>query len=580
MARLTTSDASIAATAPGGFHGQVNHHARSAEFANALSFDADHWFTEDDCTLMCFGEIHNIAELAAELHLETDVALAKLLLVAWRRWDRHLFRRLDGVFALALRTQAGLLLYRDPSGFCDLYAHVVPAGPVSFASDLGRLVRLPGVERRLSRPSLHEYLRFGDVAAPRTIYRDVLSLEPGVMTWCSSAGVESLICPGPTATTVTPTYAQAVDQLELHLQRAVASRLTDAKHPAVFLSGGVDSSLLCAIAGQLRPDLTALTVGFDRADLDESPVAAGIARHLGVHHEVLRFGRAEQGAAFARLCAGAGQPSADPATTMTVLALDACRGRFDVVLDGTGADEALGLLPPRHIRVAVQFMSRVPAPLRALLTRLLRTLPSLASYAALTDFEHPADTMIRWKGFQRHEIEQLCNEPVSFAGTRFYRTFASFSRSDHFALYSALVEAMPSERLNHAMRVSGVRLRFPFCESAANQFVRGLPLSYRYQDGQPKRILRTLLARHVPSALWEAPKHGFDVPLLEFMDTNSATQAEHQLQEARWASCHVLSPSAVAPWIAAFKSGDTRFLFRVWQLVLLGAWMEAHGDPC
>ena len=172
-------------------------------------------------------------------------------------------------------------------------------------------------------------------------------------------------------------------------------------------------------------------------------------------------------------------------------------------------------MPPRHVRLAVGYASLLPPALRAALVR-AACAPCPASRATrpILDFEHPADTMIRWRGFTRPEIEALCGEPVSFAHTQFYRTFARFPRSAHFERYSALLNAMPCDRLNQATLISGAaRCATRSATRETDRFIRQLRTDCRYLPGQPKRILRALLARYVPREIWDVPKHGFNFPL-------------------------------------------------------------------
>jgi asparagine synthase (glutamine-hydrolysing) len=360
------------------------------------------------------------------------------------------------------------------------------------------------------------------------------------------------------------------------LHRAVQTSLEGRSSPAVFLSGGIDSGLLAALGSRIRPDIVAVTVGFGDQGYDEAPLAARIASHLGIRHEVLKFSHGEYLSAFERLSRTLEQPMADPATPATVLAFDHCRERFDVVLDGTGADEALGAMPPRHVRLAVQYGSLVPRPTRAALVRAMRAIPGLADYTPLLDFEHPADTMMRWRGFTRPEIEELCGEPVSFEHTQYYRTFARFPRQAHFERYGALLDAMPSDRLSEAMRATGLRVRFPFFDRSANHFIRQLPGEFRFLPGQPKRILRALLARYVPRDIWDAPKHGFDFPLYQFLQAEDHALVHRYLLSGLWLDLGVLKADVVRRYAHRFIAGDQGMTFRVWALVVLGAWLERH----
>lgn len=536
------------------------------------------WIHQDRLSLAVCGDIVNCQALAAHLGLAANTPLLELLLAGWRRWAQGLPAQLDGVFALALRDGPRLWLYRDVSGLQNLFVQAGP-GRIAFAASLPALRALPGVPAGISHPALHEYLRFLDISAPQCILSGAQALIAGEwLHW--DAG--ELQAPRPFATTAqaadagsarTGDFEYAVDTVDRHLRAAVAQALDGAERPALMLSGGVDSALLAAIAVQLRPGLTAYTVGFDGAQFDEAPTATRIAQHLGLSHRVLRFGHADFLAALPRVARQLEQPMADPATLATVLAFEHAAARQDRVIDGTGADEIVGLLPPRHVRVAVAWGARLPLALRKRLVPWMRRLPALAGQAPLIDFEHPAETMMRWNGFRRAEIEALCGEPVSFENTQFFRTFAAFPRAAHFERYSALMNVLPCERLNQAARISGLSLRYPFWNPAVVGHMRQLRTDFRYLPGQPKRILRALLARYVPRAIWDAPKHGFDFPLHAFLAADEHALVHHHLGRPRWQTLGLLSPDVVADIGRRYVGGDKSLMFRVWALVMLSAWL-------
>ncbi|GMV45431.1 MAG: asparagine synthetase B [Pseudomonadota bacterium] len=549
-------------------------------FVGCAQLGAAAWATPEHGPRIWFdGELHNLPELRRTLGLDGAATLAQVLAAAWRRWGERIGEHLNGVYALVLADEQGALLLRDASGLRSLYADTTRPGELWFASALGPLMRRPGARRRLARASLHEYLRLGDIAAPRTIFEGVQAAEPGVPWRWSEEGLQLAAQESARAAAEPPPdFEAALDALDALLRAALARRLEGAQRPAAFVSGGVDSALLCALAAPQRADLTALTIGFDAGELDESAIAHRIAQHLGLRHEVLRFGRAPCLQAFERLARDADQPMADPATPVTVLAFDHCRERFDAVLDGTGADEAVGLMPLRHARVAVAYAAHLPLPLRRGLTALLRLAPRSAPYARITDFEHPAEALMRWWGFRRAEIEALAGEPVSLAGTRFVRTFERYARGAHFERYSALYDAMPCERLNQAERVSGLAPRFPYADPNVDRHLRQLRTDYRWLPGQPKRILRALLARYVPAPIWDMPKHGLDFPLHAFLAADGHALVRRHLDAARWRERGVLDGALVARYAARYIAGDAALAFRVWSLVMLGAWLEAHDD--
>ena len=130
------------------------------------------------------GELYNAAALRSELEMPTDTPTAHLLLRAFERWSVGCLERLDGICALACWHDGTLYLYRDGSAARNLYHAATADGGFAFSSDLDRLLELPGIERRIDRQSLHEYLRLLDISAPNTFYEGVSALEAGhVLSW-------------------------------------------------------------------------------------------------------------------------------------------------------------------------------------------------------------------------------------------------------------------------------------------------------------------------------------------------------------------------------------------------------------
>lgn len=525
------------------------------------------------------GELVGLEPPQAWLDADSSAEAAELLFAAISKEGPAGLAEVDGVFAFARSRPPNAYLYRDSSGLRALYWGRTSDGvPVYSTTPLDVAVSKHSAPR-LSRDALHEYLRLLDVAAPRTVFHDVHGVEPGALLTISVGCAPRSEVVAPHSPREPPsTFGAAVDALAELLGHSVAVRLAGENRAATFLSGGVDSTLICALAARQGGRLTALTVGFEGEPSDEAPAAARMAAYLGLRHEVLRFDRQALLHALDCLARGMDQPMADPATLVTLLTFEHCREHFDVVLDGTGADEAVGAMPPRHVRLAVEYGSRIPASLRQLLVRMMSRVPGLAGYTPILDFEHPAETLMRWQGFTRPEIEELCGELVALERTTFYRTFARYPRRAHYERYSALLNAMPCDRLTQAMKLTGLRVRFPFLARDVDGFLRQLPTEWRYLPGQPKRILRELLARYVPRELWDAPKRGFTFPLHDFLAGDGYALVQQHVLAGRWLGRGLLRPEVVQRYARAYMGGDRRLMFRVWALVVLGAWLDAHED--
>ena len=477
-----------------------------------------------------------------------------------------------------------LVLYRDGSAGMFWLYRMLPDGAMVFSTDLDRLVTSPGTSPIIGRRGLHEYLRLLDVSTPNTIYEGVHSPEPGQELWLELGADSPRPRPeaapavvGETAESVSGTPEEQVERL---LIAAVAKRLPPHGPILAFLSGGIDSALIAAIAAELAPGrVSAYTVGFEELGFDETPIAAAIAGHLGLPHRALRLPLSAYRPAFDELYSEVSFPFADPTAVPTLLAYREARTIAPFALDGTGAEVCVGTMPPRHERVAVQYGALLPRWLRDIGSRTIGALGPLAGYRPLIDFADPEEVSMRWRGWTRREVERLCGEPVSLAHTRFYRTFARYGRGEHFERYTSLLAAMPDDRIHEINRLLGFELRFPFFDPELAAAIAALPLELRDPPGESKRILRTLLARRVPREIWDLPKHGFDFPFADFMAIDDYALLRDYLPQGRVRAYGLVDPDIVADTVARFRAGDQGLAFRVWALVVLFAWLERHWRP-
>lgn len=529
--------------------------------------------------------------LMGDIYLPTDTPLAQEGSIA--RHLAHAFTdsgpqglfRLNGQFGVFLwdSEHREAILFRDCSAGQSLYFSRCGERGLVFSSNLDLLVSSPLVERRLSRRSIHEFLRFLDISPPNTIYDGVSSAEPGVLyrKGRTLTREEPPAHPGPDE--MPETLTEASIALESRLQRAIEVRKDQKGTTLAFLSGGVDSSLICALASRCSGPVEAITVGFEETEFDESQVARRVANHLGIPHQVLAFPMLTYREAFDEITSLIQYPSADPAGLPTLLAFQTACGVGTVAMDGTGADTLFGVMPARHQRMAVEFGSLLPQPLRRLAAMGLKTLPGLSGYAPLVDFDDPEEVLIRWRGWSRDELDRLCGEPVSLAHTRFYQIFRQFPRHAHFDRYSALLGNLPDDRIHQAAGLTGLNVRFPYLDPAVTEWVDRLDLSLRYHPSEPKPVLKAVLARHIPRALWDLPKHGFDFPFLQLMTADDCALVRTYLDPALTERWDLFDQKQIQATQAALIGADRGSAFsakspafRAWALVVLFAWLENH----
>lgn len=480
----------------------------------------------------------------------------------------------DGRYALAAvdGERRLLILARDPAGSMALFWHRDATGCITFATDLDRLIELLPARPGLSARGLDEFLRFLDIAPPHTIHDGVFALQAGQALGFDARGAREL--PRPPGPALPARYDTACDEVETRLRAAIDRRLDGARAPATFLSGGIDSALLCALARLNGHPVEAWSVGFADPALDESATAAQIARHLSVPHHVLRPDADLLAAVFDRAHAQAEQPYCDPAGLPTRLLYEACAAQADRVLDGTGAEALAGLMPARWRRIAHDHASRLPRALRRTVAAGLRTLPVGSGYARLFEFDVPQDLYIRWQGFSADDIARLTGRPADLSPTRFYREHAALAGADHLRRLSILQgEAQPDDRIRQAARATGLRVEHPFGAPDVSRLLQALPQDWCWQPGREKRLLRDLLARRVPERIWDTPKRGFNIDLPAVLRSHDSMLVRRHLDDGGIARLG-LDDAEVRRWRDRFMTGDLSATHKVWGLINLSAWLD------
>ena len=294
------------------------------------------------------GEIYNWRELRAELQAagypfvsESD---AEVLLHGYRAWGDRVIPRLRGMFAIAIWDVSvnRLLLARDRVGEKPLYYRAGDAG-LDFSSSIAAIALLHP-DRQIDPDAVACYFSHSFIPATHTVWRGFSVLPPAHML---------VISPGQTAT-ITPywclpdlrpkrmTLAEAESLIETTVEDSVR-RCLDADVPVgVFLSGGVDSSLVAAMASRHKPGLPAFSLGYSEEDFSELPYASAVAQHLGIPHHVIKVGVEDLIECLPHLVAQYGQPFGDASAVPTYLVSRLARQHVKVCLSGDGGDESFG----------------------------------------------------------------------------------------------------------------------------------------------------------------------------------------------------------------------------------------------
>jgi asparagine synthase (glutamine-hydrolysing) len=507
------------------------------------------WNETSDVAVVANGEIYNHLELRRELmarghRFKTDHSDTEVLVHGYEEWGEDLPSRLDGMFAFAVydRARQRLFMARDRFGEKPLYyAHA--GGLFLFASELSALAGHRGFRAELDPLSLRKYFAYGFLPAPHAGLRDARKLPAGHRLRLRLNGgaphVDAYwnfeLEPAPSVTPERETELAA--ELRALLRQAVARRLMSDVPLGIFLSGGVDSSAILALAAELRPaaSIDTFTIGFNESSFDESAPALRMAQFVGSrhHHETLDLNDAARLApeVLGRL----DEPLGDASLVPTFLLSRFARQGVTVALGGDGGDELFaGYDPIAAIRYAEIYQKAVPRSWRRPLARLADRLPITRGYMGL-DFRlrralagaalQPAMWNPAWLGPARpEEIAELFRKPV-LAEDLYSEAIALWHRDERLTPLERTLEFytrlyLPDNiltKLDRASMMHGLEARAPFLDPDVVNFARRLPTDLKYRKGQRKYILKRALQGLVPDELLQRRKQGFGVPLLTWL---------------------------------------------------------------
>lgn len=473
------------------------------------------------------GEIYNSLNLRRQLEKDgvsfrtnTD---GEVICHLYRRYGRDLFTMLDGMFAVALwdNEKQTLILARDFPGEKPLYYSKLKCGGVAFASEIPSLLQYKAVSQELDLQSLWDYPTFLWVPEPKTIYRNISAILPGEGLEISLSGFVPFSFKEkiPVQNFSISTYEDAISSVRHVVTEAIKSRLLSDVPVGAFLSGGLDSSIVCCVAQRELANLHTFCIGFnDGIDpyhgySDESKYAESYAAKLGTKHNTIKISPADFRVLLPDFLKAAGQPYAvSSGLGVMTIAKQARNYGVKVLLSGDGADEAFGgyswypSIPPTFakqfktqsamrfidgcgsIESRIKRMAGYDHPLRAWAWHYY------ASEEEKTRIFHGdlvGENSIRW--LSRTRVE----EPLDYI------------RGDR-AFYFPNEMLSKVDRMTMAFSIEG---RAPFAAPSVQNFASRLNWNMLVQNHQLKWVLRQAFCSELPAEIITRPKHGFNVPI-------------------------------------------------------------------
>lgn len=569
------------------------------------------------------GEVYNAARIREELvaagaapafrgHSDTEVMLA-----AFEAWGvTATVQRFIGMFAIALwdRDRQEMHLIRDRMGVKPLYWG--RAGSyVLFASELKAFDAHPAFDGEIDRDAAALYFRFADVPAPYTIYRGFEKLTPGtILTITAGGDARSEVywsaaeaAERGAANRFRGTLGEAAGELDALLHDAVGLRMVADVPLGVFLSGGIDSSLVAAyMQEQSAQPVRTFSIGFEDDTYDEAVHAKKVAEHLGTEHEELYVTSADAIAVIPKLPSIYDEPFGDSSQIPTYLVSAMARRHVTVCLSGDGGDELFGGYHRYFLgQKARQKIARIPPPLRRTAARAITTIPKRTwdgAFRLLTPVtprrlrqNRPGERLYKFaRVLTTNDDDAMYFEVVSHfrsvvlgAGevppplsdrSRWPGGLDAIERMMYFDQVSYLPDDILVKVDRASMAVS-LEAREPLLDHRLVEFAWTLPLSMKVRNGAGKWILRELLYRRVPRELIERPKMGFGAPVGDWIRGPLRDWAESLLDAGRLRREGLLDAAAVSEMWGSHVSGRGEWQHYLWTVLMFQAWLDARRAP-
>ncbi len=565
-------------------------------------------FNEDGTKAVVFnGEIYNFHELRADLtalgHRFATASDTEVLVHAWEEWGDGFVARLRGMFAFALwdRRHRRLLLARDRVGKKPLY-YIHDEERLLFGSELKALLGDPSVKRAVNLEVLDDYLTFGAVPAPRTIYQGIQQILPAHYLVWEGGRVRTTEYWDLTYRSG-PARGEAawLEEFEDIFSEAVRLRMISDVPLGAFLSGGVDSSaVVAAMAAQASRPVITTNVSFAESAFDEASHARTVARALNTeHHELLVEPRGAD--ILPALVWHLDEPFADSSAMPTYYVARAARQRVTVALSGDGGDEIFAgyqwryglnlvearlrrLIPGPVRRNLLGPLStvwpkadRLPRPLRWKF--LLRNLSLEAEHAYFHDMS--LFTAADKRGLLTDGFQRTLNGYDPYPA--FQRHFDRVRGADHLSrlLYVDLKTWLPNDilvKMDRMAMANSLEVRSPLLDHKVIEFAATLPSELKYRGTTSKYLLKRYTERRVPASAVHRPKMGFSIPLATWLRRELRPTAEQLLLSERALERGYFRPAQIGAMWARHQDGSHDHSHHLWALMMLELWHRLFVD--
>ncbi len=552
------------------------------------------------------GEIYNYRILREELiskghkfYTKTDT---EVLVHLYEEHGNDFVRRIDGMFGIALwdENKNRLLLVRDRMGIKPLF-YYHDARRLLFGSELKAILE-DDVPCVVDKQAVYDYFSFNFVPAPRSIYRDIKKILPGYILDCTDGRITQSrywdMSVGQALDNKRISESESIDELNFLIKESVRSHLISDVPIGVFLSGGLDSSLITMTASSLMEEqLKTFNIAFSDSRFDESKKAQVVARQFGTLHKEYLFA-IEDVLRARKFIDFFDEPFADSSAVAMFCVSRIAHPEVKVVLCGEGGDELFGGYITYQADKLNFLYQKLPVGIRKLIARTSLLVPVSHGRASLDyrlkRFTCGSDSSLikshyNWKViFDEDEKKALFSDEF-LASAGFTDTFsvaedicrqAQTGTSLDKVLYLDSKLNLVDDILTKTDRMTmanSIEARVPLLDRALVEFVAGLPFRLKVKGMTTKYILRKALRNRLPAVITNQKKAGFSIPVSAWLRNELKGMVYEVMAEDKIRDTRILNPSKVALIIRQHMDGKKDNSRQIWGLFNFMLWFDKYA---
>lgn len=546
------------------------------------------------------GEVYNFAEIANELKLikgEQKIRFvsssdSEIILEAFAHWGPQFVEKLNGMFAIAIYDiqEKELYLFRDRIGIKPIY-YYLKGNEFVFASELKSILKIESVPREINHESVAQFLHLGFIPTPNSIYRSIYKLEAGSFIKVSYSGIDHQkfwSLRSAIHADVITNEKKALVMLSDLTMSSVQYQLKSDVPFGVFLSGGIDSSLVTAQASILsNVKVNTFSIGFDENRYNESDYAKAIAKYLGTnHHEfIVRYSDAIN--LIEDIFEVYSEPFADSSSIPTMLVSKLAKQYVTVTLSGEGGDELFfGYGSYKWAaRLSNPFLKAARVPISGILSGLsnkYKRASKLFEFSSNQDIASHIFSQEQYL-FSNQELQSLLHPPynshnASISSVAAQSDKRNLTASEKQALFD-LEYYLPDDLLTKVDRASmrySLETRVPYLDHRIIEFALNLSPDLKYRNGVTKYLLKEILFQYVPESFFNRPKQGFAIPLEKWLKNELRFLIDDNLNESVVNRYGIVKWEEVQRLKVLFDSGQDYLYNRIWLLIVLHKWLQKN----